>query len=374
MRIAVNTQLLLKDRLEGLGWFTFETLKRITNNHPEHEFIFIFDRDWHDDFIFSDNITPVKTALPSRHPVLYYLRFEHLIPRILKKYRADVFLSPDGWSTLKTDVKKVTVIHDIGFVHTPEQFPYAYRKYLNYYFPRFAHHSDQLATVSNYSKNDMVNTWKIPDAKIEVIYNGSNDIYMPLPEKTVLETRNEITGGHPYFIYVGAINPRKNVEGMLQAFDAFKNESGLPHKLVIVGEKMWKNDSVDKVYQSLKHKNDIVFTGRLAPEKLHHVLASAHALLLVSFLEGFGIPLVEAMNCDVPVITSNITAMPEIAGDAGHLINPANIESITHGLLKLAKDEAYRQKLIENGRKQRKLFTWDKTAEALWSLIEKTES
>jgi len=91
MRIAVNTQLLLKDRLEGLGSFTHETLKRITKQHPEHEFIFIFDRTWDQEFIYSDNIIPVKTLLPSRHPILWYLRFQHLIPRMLKKYQADTF-------------------------------------------------------------------------------------------------------------------------------------------------------------------------------------------------------------------------------------------------------------------------------------------
>ena len=97
MRIAVNTRLLLKDKLEGIGWFTFETLKRITKNHPEHEFIFLFDRPYDKEFIFSENIIPVVIQPPARHPFLWYLFFEWSIPAALKKYKADIFISPDGW-------------------------------------------------------------------------------------------------------------------------------------------------------------------------------------------------------------------------------------------------------------------------------------
>jgi hypothetical protein len=97
MGIAVNTRLLLKGKLEGIGWFTFETLKRITQNHPEHEFIFIFDRPFDRDFIFADNVTPVIIGPPARHPLLIYIWFDFQIPKILKKYKADLFLSPDGY-------------------------------------------------------------------------------------------------------------------------------------------------------------------------------------------------------------------------------------------------------------------------------------
>jgi glycosyltransferase involved in cell wall biosynthesis len=371
MRIAVNTQLLLKDRLEGLGSFTHETLKRITRLHPEHEFVFIFDRPWDSQFIYSENIIPVKTLIPSRHPLLWYARFQHLIPQIIKHYKADLFLSTDGWTTLNTNAKTYTVIHDIDFVHNPKNVPWTTGKYYNHFFQKFAEQSTGLATVSEYSKADMVKTWKLKADKIEVIYNGSNEIFKPLSALEIGKTIHDATKGIPYFIYVGSLNPRKNIEGMLLAFDRFKQKSQLPHKLVIVGKKMWRDHSIERVYEKLVAKSDVVFVGRQTTESLHQLLGSAVALVLVSHLEGFGVPLIEAMSCDVPVICSNTTALPEIAGNAGHLVDPNNIESIAHGFEKLANDKEYREMLIANGRIQRTKFSWDASADKLWNGIEK---
>ncbi|HPE40222.1 MAG TPA: hypothetical protein PLI77_03940, partial [Bacteroidales bacterium] len=120
MRIVVNTRLLLKNRLEGIGWFSYETLKRITRNHPEHQFYFIFDRPFHEDFVFSENVTPIVSYPPARHPYLWYLFFEFGIPYYVNKIKPDIFLSPDGWMPLNLDCKTVNVIHDINFEHHPE--------------------------------------------------------------------------------------------------------------------------------------------------------------------------------------------------------------------------------------------------------------
>ena len=135
MRIAVNTRFLLKSKLEGFGWFTFETLKRMTMNHPEHEFIFFFDRPYDDKFIFSDNITPVVLPPMARHPILFKIWFNKSVTWALKKYKADVFFSPDGYLSLKTDIPQIGVIHDLNFEHFPNDIPPTPRKYLLKYFP-----------------------------------------------------------------------------------------------------------------------------------------------------------------------------------------------------------------------------------------------
>jgi len=371
MRIAVNTQLLLKNRLEGLGYFTHETLKRITQQHPEHEFIFIFDRPWDDEFIYSNNIIPVKTSIPSRHPILWYLRFQLLIPRILKKYQADLFVSTDGWSITNSSIKTYNVIHDIEFVHRPKKFPFLVRTYFNHYFKKTALQSTGLGTVSEFSKTDMVKAWNILPSKIDVIYNGSNEVYTPLMPDEIEKSIQETTQGIPYFIYIGSLNPRKNIEGMLLGFDQYKQQTKLTHKLVIVGEKMWHDQSIEKIYERMHSKSDVIFLGRQTTESLHKLLGSAVALVLVSHLEGFGIPIIEAMNCDVPVICSNSTAMPEVAGNAGYLADPNSVESIAQGFEKLATDTGYRDQLIANGRNQRNKFSWDTSAEKLWVGIDK---
>ncbi len=119
MQIAVNTRLLLSNRLEGIGWFTFETLKRIVRDHPEHHFFFLFDRKYSPEFIFGPNVTPVVLAPQSRHPLLWYIWFEYAVGKFLRKNNIDLFISPDGYLPLKSSVPSISVIHDINFAHYP---------------------------------------------------------------------------------------------------------------------------------------------------------------------------------------------------------------------------------------------------------------
>ena len=132
MNIAVNTRLLLKNKLEGIGWFTFESLKRITTQHPEHHFFFIFDRDFSEEFIFSDNITPLIQFPPARHPFLFFAWFEYALPSLLNKLKPDLFLSPDGFLSLRYQGKSMNVIHDLNFEHYPEDLPALIRWYYRY--------------------------------------------------------------------------------------------------------------------------------------------------------------------------------------------------------------------------------------------------
>ena len=215
MIIAVNTRLLLKDKLEGMGWFTHENLKRITLGHPEHTFIFLFDRPFTSEFIYSDNIRPVHVPPPSRHPVLWYWWFEHSIPRIMKKYRAGLYLGPDGYMPQHLKIPCHITIHDINFHHRPEDLPWFPRTYYQKYFPRFANRSARITTVSEYSKSDIVNSYGIDPDKIDVVYNGVNEIYSPLPPDDAERCRSFYTGGKPYFVFVGAMHPRKNLANLL---------------------------------------------------------------------------------------------------------------------------------------------------------------
>lgn len=367
MIIAVNTQTLLKDKLEGLGSFTDEILRRMVRNHLEHKFIFIFDRDWDSSFIYADNVIPIKTFLPSRHPALWYTRFEFSIPNIIKRYKANLFLSTDGYIPVHPQVRTYDVIHDIGFVHDTQSQPLIINKYYNRYFPLFARNAHRLGTVSEYSKADIVRTWGINPDKIDVIYNGVKTVFSPLADNEQADVRNRITDGHPYFVFVGSLNQRKNVEGLLRAFDLFKQKGDFPHRLVVVGECMWSMSSIDGEIERMEHADDVIFLGRLQPADLRDVVASAEALVLPSFLEGFGVPIVEAMNCDVPVITSNCTSMPEVAGNAGLLINPHSDDEIANAMLQIATNAELRAQLIDNAKVQRQKFSWDKSAVDLWN-------
>ena len=371
MRIAVNTRLLQKGKLEGIGWFTFETLIRMTKNHPEHEFIFIFDRPYNPDYIFAENVTPVVIGPPARHPLLFYIWFDFQIPKVLKKYKADLFLSPDGYLSLRTKVPQLAVIHDINFVHRPEDLPWLIAKYYNFFFPKFARIAKRIATVSFYSKEDIARSFKIDYDKIDVVYDGINQIFKPLLEKEKTRVRKKYTEGCEYFLFVGALHPRKNVSGLLKAFDDFKSGTENNIKLVIVGGEMHKTGDIFETYDNMRFKNDVIFTGRVSTDHLHDIVGAALSLVFVPFFEGFGIPVVEAMSAGVPVICSNTTSMPEVGGNAVVYADPMKIDQITDAMIKMAYDKELRKELIEKGFEQKNKFSWDETTHLLWLSVMK---
>jgi len=369
MIIAVNTRLLLKDRLEGIGWFSYETLKRITNQHPEHTFLFLFDRPYDPEFIFSENIIPLVIAPQTRHPLLWYTWFEWSLPRVIKKHRASLFFSPDGYMPLHLKVPSMITIHDINFHHRPGDLPPSSRYYYRKYFPLFAEQSDRITTVSKYSMKDIADSYGISPDKIDVVYNGVNKVFTPLDQREVSRVRKKYTGGLPYFVFVGSFHPRKNLTRLMKAFDLFRDQSPGAYKLVIVGERMFMTADIDKSYANLKHKADIVFTGRLSPAKLRDVMGAASGLTFVPLFEGFGIPLLEAMNCDVPILTSNVTSLPEIAGKSAIYCDPMNIQDISKGMLSLVRQPDLQKALVSEGRKRRESFSWDLTADKVWKSL-----
>ncbi|MBM3437312.1 MAG: glycosyltransferase family 4 protein [Bacteroidetes bacterium] len=370
MKIAVNCRLLLKNKLEGIGWFTYETMRRITQQHKEHQFYFLFDQPYPDEFIFSENITPILFPPQARHPFLYYLWFEYSVPHILKKINPDLFFSPDGYLSLSSLTKSMHVIHDLSFEHYPKDVPYFERKFYQHYFPKYAQKAARIATVSEYSKNDIIQLYGVSSDKIDVVFNGASDTFQPLSENRQKQVRDKYTGGNPYFIFVGALHPRKNLVNLFKAFDLFCKDRNRGIKLMIVGEKMWWTKEIRNAYEQMSHRDEVVFSGRLAFSELTLAVGSAVALTYVSYFEGFGIPIMEAFYSGTPVITSNITSMPEVAGDAAVLTDPFSPESICDAMVRISEDESLRKSLIARGNERKKNFSWQKTTDLLWKSIE----
>lgn len=360
--------------MEGFGWYTYETVSRIVKNHPEHQFIFLFDRPFDKKFIFAENVEAHHIGLPARHPILFYFWFEHAVTKALKKYKADIFLSPDGYLSLKTDVPSVAVMHDLNFEHHPEDLPKKILNYYKKYFPKFSKKASRIVTVSEFSKRDIVKTYQISPDKIDVGYNGANESLIPLSDEKINNFREKLTGGLPYFIFIGALTPRKNLARLFSAFDLYYEKSEIKFPLVVVGEKyFWKKD-IQEAFDKMKYKEKVIFTGHLQANELHLTLGSALALAYVSYFEGFGIPLVEAMRCEVPILTANKTSLPEVAGEAAIYCDPFSIDSISDGLLKLANDESLRKSLIEKGKTRSKHFSWNHTSEIVWEALMKVKN
>ena len=371
MRIAVNTRLLLPEKLEGIGWFTHETMSRIVRAHPEHEFLFLFDRAWDERFIYSGNVRPVVMGPPTRHPLLYRLWFGYLLPRKVKALKADAYIGPDGFLALDSNVPSLAVIHDLNFEHHPEDLPRAYRNYYRKWFPLFARHATRLATVSEYSRRDIATRYAVPSAHIDVVYNGVGEVFRPLGDEERAAARTTFGKGDDYFICVGSIHPRKNIARLLLAFVRLMERHPAPLRLVIVGERFWWDDRLRVAWERVRHKDRISVTGRLGQEQLRLALGGALALAFVSYFEGFGIPVAEAMRCGVPVIAAETTALPEIAGDAALYCDPFSVQDISGALYTMWSDHALREQLSAAGLKRSQRYTWDNAAQALWASFER---
>ena len=371
MRIAVNTRLLLKGKLEGIGWVAYETLRRMVLAHPEVEFYFIFDRKPDPMFLFADNVKPVVLFPQARHPFLFIWFFEWSVPRTLRKIKADLFYSPDGYLSLRSKVPQVVEFHDLNFEHFPGDMPKIHLWHYKKFFPKFAHKAERIVTVSKFSKQDIVDCYHVDPEKIDVAYNGVNEVFGPLAEEQQEQVRMKYCGGHPYFMFVGSLHPRKNLARLFTSFDLFKKRSQNDVKLVIVGEKRWWTEPIQKAFDAMSCQDDVIFTGRLSAEDLHQMTAAALASVYVSYFEGFGIPILEAFKCDTPVITSNVTSMPEVAGDAALLVDPFNEEDIAQAMVKML-DEEVRKELIEKGRARARDFSWDHAADIIWNSLMKT--
>ena len=361
MLIAVNTRFLIKDKLEGIGWFTYETMKRLVLNHPEHQFLFLFDREPDPDFIFAKNVKPIRVWPPARHPYLWKYWFEHALPKVFKKYQPDLFISTDGFLSLKTNVPTLLVIHDLGFEHYPEHTPPIVSNYYRKYTPLYAQKAIRIITVSEFSKNDIVKHYKVAAEKIDVAYNGANDKYVPLKDTEQQAVRNRYTGGQSYFLYVGSVHPRKNVNQLLLAYDALRKENNTQHKLVIAGRMAWKTDETKAVFDNMQFKQDVIFTGHLQLTELTRVMASADAFVYPSLFEGFGIPVVEARYCGVPVISSDRSSLTEVGGSEALYFNPEDIQHIKSAMAHFLSD---RERITAAAKKDtavKEIFNWDKT-------------
>lgn len=371
MRIVVNTRLLLSNKLEGIGWFTHETMMRIVKAHPEHRFIFLFDRAFHPKFIYADNVEGAVLFPPTRHPLLYRIWFDWLLPRKLKALKADAFISPDGYLALGSNVPTLAVMHDLNFEHHPEDLPKAYRDYYKSYFPRFARHATRLGTVSEYSRRDIAKNYGVPESRIDVIHNGVGDVYRPLTAEEKRTAAAEFTSGHPYIVCIGSLNPRKNIGRLFQAFDELLEQHPSDLRLLIVGERMWWDGRMEDAWENMRHKDRVIFTGRLQQTDLHRALGGAMALAFVSYFEGFGIPVAEAMRCGVPVVAAEATSLPEVAGDAAHYCDPFNVSDIARALYEVCSDPDLRATLSAAGIKRSQRYTWDHAATALWASFER---
>ena len=371
LRIAVNTRLLVPNKLEGIGRFSLETLKRLVLMHPEVDFVFYFDRPVPEEFIFAENVIGKRLFPPARRTFLFDWWFNRSVAKQLKKDQVDLFLSPDGFASMRSDVKQLLVIHDLNFEHFPELLPPKIARYYQDRFPKFARKATRIATVSNFSKADIHRCYNIDFDQIDVVYNGVDNIFSPKSPEEIEAIRAEYAMGEAYFIYVGSINPRKNIVRLLQAFEAYKVQGGSA-KMILVGATMWSSGEEAQTLSQMTFAKDLIQLGRMSHEDMSRCLSGALAMTFVPLFEGFGIPAIESFASGVPLICANNSSLPEVVGDAALLVDAENVEQITAAMIRIEKGADFRSELIEKGLQRALRFSWDESAKDLWKSIEKT--
>ena len=372
MRVGVNSRLLLKDKLEGIGYFTLKNLERLTRNHPDCEFVLFFDRPYDKDFVFAKNVKSIVIPLPTRHPMLWHIYFEILLPIYIRLYKIDVFFSPEGYVPTRVKSPMLCTIHDINFEHDKTYIGNrVYQRYMEYFTPRFAKSANAVLTVSEFSKQDIATTYQIDENKIFNVESSANEDYITYSKEENERTRERYSNSCPYFYFVGSLQKRKNLTNLFRAFDLFKDKTQSNVKLLIVGSKKWWKGEIEDTFNAMRFKNEVVFTGRLPLEEVNRIASASIGLVFVSFFEGFGVPPLEAYRSSTAVITSNTSSMPEIAGEGALYANPYDVNSICEAMIRLYSNPLLREELIRKGQEQAKKYSWDKTAELVWNVIEK---
>ena len=265
------------------------------------------------------------------------------------------------------------MIHDLNFEHSSDNMKRSHQRYMCHYFPRFAQAATRLATVSEYSKSDIVETYGVPADKVDVVYDGAHSHYRPHTAEECAAVRKRFTGGSPYIIFISTILKRKNLANLLRAFDLVKSQPNSSElKLVVIGSRVWWQDELKEAYDTMRYKDDVIMPGRAEPEDLAALLSASEMLVYPSYFEGFGIPILEAMYAETAVVCSRTTSMPEVGGDAVLYVDPASPDDIAQAIRRILDDSALRDDLIAHGRTQREKYSWERSADLLWNSIMKT--
>jgi len=358
MKIGVDLHA-LTGFMQGTHTYTLNIVKQLLEIDRENEYyLYVKKGDDSIQKIFSKPNVFFRHIIPNHRAIRIPVSF----PFQLAMDSIDVFHC-QYMGPLFGRTPYVVMIHDIIHEYLPEFYPKSLCFLMRLFYPLSARRASRILTVSKHSKRDIVKFYKIREEKIIVTYNAVSKNFYPIEEKdktTAILKNYGINEG--YILFVGRLEPRKNVVRLILAFHKLKSINNINQKLVIVGMKDYKCEEIFKCVNDLNLQKDVIFTGRVENDALPIFYNGASLFVYPSIAEGFGIPPLEAMACGTPVISSDNSAMPEVIGNAGILVDPYNIEDLARTIFKVLSNKYLRKKMKRQGLKRAKSFSWENSA------------
>ena len=365
MRIGIDSRPLREKRTSGIPAYVRNLLQSLSRIDKENEYILYAHKDF--DYDLENKRWTKKSGALTQYGTVW-MQME--LPFWLKRDRVDIF-----WGTQHTlpvftpsDVKAVLTVHDLVHLIFPETMRLKNLIINKFIIPPSIRRTNAIVGVSEWTLND-VRKYLNPKNKImRAIHSGVGRQFSPKNKK---EAKAKIQSlfhiSDPFILTVGTFEPRKNLEGSFRAFERIVDK--IPHHLLIVGQKGWKNKKTIREIKKSKNISRIHFMGYVEDDILPSLYKASDVFLFPSLYEGFGIPPLEAMACGVPVVASNVSSIPEVVGDGAVLVNPNNPENIAEGILNLLNDSDFREKMILRGKKQAEKYSWDKAAQKMVNLF-----
>lgn len=373
MRIAIDA-LALKNDFSGIDIYIYNFIKEIQKiDNINTYFIFISDKlrlekelSAKDNFIF-------KVVSHTSNPLWRIFYEQIILPWRLLRLKVDIFHSPIFILPLVCPIKSIITVHDISFKIYPEFISWPKRLYYNFFVRHSLNKAGKIIAISKNTKVDLIRLFGIPEKKIEAVYYGRDISYRPLDRNLAKDKVSETFGINDEFIlYVGRIEPRKNLSRLIEAFHRIKREDNIKHKLVIAGHYDWQYKNIFNLAQQLGLKDKIIFLGYVKSNELIYLYNASDLFIYPSLYEGFGLPVLEAMACGVAVITSNDSSLREITSGGAFLVNPYNIQELREAIRRLLRDTFLRNNLAQRGLERIKEFSWQSNALKTKDLYEET--
>jgi len=361
MKIGIDGSRAFLDQRTGIEEYSYQTIKHLAGKLDEHQVVLYLRKKQVPDFELPSNWRIKKIRL-SRFWTQFGLSLELLI------HPVDALFIPAHTVPMIHPENTVVTIHGLEFEVMPEAYSPWERFYMRMSIKKSCQWAKKIVSVSRSTRNDLASIYDVSKDKISVVYEGYDEklkVNAPAGGEKLEAGDND-----PYLLFVGRIEKRKNIEGMIRAFEILKKNHGVPHKLMLVGRPGHGYEDIRKQIEKSEFKNDIVETGFVSAQKKQELLEKASVFLFPTFYEGFGLPILEAQNAGVPVVSSNVSSLPEVAEGSALLVDPREPEFIAGAILSLISDKKLASDMVRKGKENIKRFSWEKCAGLIKKIIE----